>query len=602
MTKTRLYAALSLALLVTPVSQAAKYRVVELPVADKGQSSSPSAINEEGNITVIVGAQGTRTTRLSTAYNIPIDLDLLDFESETLINGLTDVASARNGDFNSTDYELLLAFIRASDGDQSAQQIADTIGFLASKNETSYIPGFDQRSTSDNAFSISTNTILRDVNNSGFTVGSGEGFYNKIDYTFESGEDVTFVVHEFGTRGFVSLGGDTVVGLPAPDTTAGGFSDAYGINESNQVVGYGTTLFFSDILETTIANCENDDLIDHDEDPATEDRLFRGDVPVESCISRVVSSFSSPTSSDTTVASLVSSFAQFRGLIWQLDGQGNLLHTKVLGLLHEPEAGDEKYYRSQAFAINDNGLAVGISNEPYIRNGEPVTQNGIPVTLSYAVIFDGDEVINITPDPEDITTTISTAQDINNSNLVVGYQIKSVNGTSRTKFFIYDMNLAELTFPDDFFLGSSSVALDINNNDLVVGYGEVDAPLTGRRTEGFLYDHKAEQFYAARDLISCDSPYTIVQANSINDKGEIGATALYQGPAKDSRGEVILDSTGSETIIDLVMAVKLEPITGGEVENCVAPADELNRERKGASVTWMLAFALALLAWRRVKS
>jgi hypothetical protein len=274
----------------------------------------------------------------------------------------------------------------------------------------------------------------------------------------------------------------------------------------------------------------------------------------------------------------------------------------MLGLLFEPEAGDEKYYRSQAFAINDNGLAVGISNEPYIRNGEPVTQNGIPVTLSYAVIFDGDEVINITPDPEDITTTISTAQDINNSNLVVGYQIKSVNGTSRTKFFIYDMNLAELTFPDDFFLGSSSVALDINNNDLVVGYGEVDAPLTGRRTEGFLYDHKAEQFYAARDLISCDSPYTIVQANSINDKGEIGATALYQGPAKDSRGEVILDSTGSETIIDLVMAVKLEPITGGEVENCVAPADELNRERKGASVTWMLAFALVLLAWRRVKS
>jgi hypothetical protein len=399
----------------------------------------------------------------------------------------------------------------------------------------------------------------------------------------------------------VSLG-DTVIGLPAPDTTAGGFSDAYGINESNQVVGYGTTLFFSDTLETAIANCENDELIDHDEDPATEDLPFRGDFPVESCISRVVSTFSSPTNSSTTVASLVSSFAQFRGLIWQLDGQGNLLNTKVLGLLFEPEAGDEQYYRSQAFAINDNALAIGISNEPYILNGETVTQNGIPITLSYAVIFDGDEVINITPDPEDITTTISTAQDINNNNLVVGYQNKSVNGKFRSKFFIYDMNLAELTFPDDFFLGSSSVALDINNNDLVVGYGEVDAPLIGRRTEGFLYDHAAKQFYAARDLISCDSPYTIVQANSINDKGEIGATALYQGPAKDSRGEVRLDSTGSETIIDLVVAVKLEPITGGEVENCDTPADDANRDRQGASVSWIFLFGLGILGWRRFKN
>ena len=44
MTKTRLYAALSLALLVAPVTQAAKYRVVELPVIAEGKSSFPSAM------------------------------------------------------------------------------------------------------------------------------------------------------------------------------------------------------------------------------------------------------------------------------------------------------------------------------------------------------------------------------------------------------------------------------------------------------------------------------------------------------------------------------------------------------------------------------
>jgi uncharacterized membrane protein len=564
MTKTKLTAALSLALLVVPVSQAAKYRVVELPVADKGQASFPSAINGDGNITVNV----------SSPFNVPIDLDLLDFESDALINGLTDVEAASNGNFNKTDYELLLAAIRNGDGSQNAQQIANTISFIASENETTFIPGFDQLSEQNNEFSISTTTNVRDINESGFTVGSGEGFYNKVDYSFEDGLDATFVVSEFGTRGFVSFG-DTVVGLPAPVTTAGGFSEAYAINESNQVVGYGSTAFLTETLEIDIADCADEEL--------------RGDLPFESCISSVISSF---TNSVTT-------FAQLRGLIWQLDDQGNVLQTKELGILFEPEADDTANYSSQAVAINDNGIAVGISNGQY-------TENDVTVSRNFGVIFDQDEVINLTPEPDSIvarsSTTISSAADINNDNLVVGYQIKSVNGSNRTKFFVYDMNLGELTFPDDFFLGSSSVALDINNNGVVVGYGEVDASLTGRRTEGFLYDHQTQQFNGLRDLISCESPYTIVQANAINDNNEIAATALYQGPSKDSMGDVILDSSGSEIIIDRVVAVKLVPILGGEVENCGEASDEINRERQGASVSWLLAFGFVLLGWRRFKN
>jgi hypothetical protein len=564
MTKTKLTAALSLALLVVPVSQAAKYRVVELPVADKGQASFPSAINGDGNITVNV----------SSPFNVPIDLDLLDFESDALINGLTDVEAASNGNFNKTDYELLLAAIRNGDGSQNAQQIANTISFIASENETTFIPGFDQLSEQNNEFSISTTTNARDINESGFTVGSGEGFYNKVDYSFEDGLDATFVVSEFGTRGFVSFG-DTVVGLPAPVTTAGGFSEAYAINESNQVVGYGSTAFLTETLETDITECADEEL--------------RGDLPLESCISSVISSF---TNSVTT-------FAQLRGLIWQLDDQGNVLQTKELGILFEPEADDTANYSSQAVAINDNGIAVGISNGQY-------TENDVTVSRNFGVIFDQDEVINLTPDPDSIvarsSTTISSAADINNDNLVVGYQIKSVNGSNRTKFFVYDMNSGEITFPDDFFLGSSSIALDINNNGVVVGYGEVDASLTGRRTEGFLYDHQAQQFNGLRDLISCDSPYTIVQANAINDNNEIAATALYQGPSKDSMGDIILDSSGNEIIIDRVAAVKLVPILDGEVENCGEAADEINRERQGASVSWLLAFGFVLLGWRRFKN
>ena len=576
MTKTRLAAALSVALLVAPISQAAKYRVVELPVADEGRNSFPSAINEDGNVTVNV----------KLPFNIPIDLELLDFESETLETLLTDVQAASNGDFNSVDYELLLALIKTADGTQNAQQIANTISFLASENETNYIAGFDELTDQGNEFSIATNTNVRDINNSGMAIGSGEGFYNKVDYTFESGDDVTFVVREFGSRGFVSLG-NSIVGLPAPETIAGGFSDAFGINESNQVVGYGTTSFLSDTLETAVSNCESEELVD-DEDADTTDFPLRGDIPIESCISSVVS----------TLTSSVTTYSQLRGLIWQLDDQGNVLDTKELGLLFEPEADDTKVYSSQAVAINDNGIAVGTSNGQY-------TESDVTVIRNYGVIFDGDEVINLTPDPERAvarsSNTISTAQDINNDNLVVGYQVKAVNGINRTKFFVYDMNLSEFTFPEDFFLGSSSVALDINNNGLVVGYGDIDASLTGRRTGGFLYDHQAKEFNGIQSLISCDSPFTVVQANSINDNNEIAATALYRGPSKNSMGEVILDSAGSEVIVDLVTAIKLVPVVGGELEICDAP-DEINRDRQGASVTWILGLGFLLLGWRRFKN
>jgi hypothetical protein len=563
MTKTRLAAALSLALIMAPVTQAARYRVVELPVTDKGRSTFPSAIGEDGDI--IVNVTG--------AFNIPIDLDLLDFDSEALMNVLTDVESARNGNFNSTDYEILLSLIKAADGTQNSQQIANSVGFLASESETTYISGFDQSSDQNNEFTFNSTTLVRDVNDSGFSVGTGEGFYSNLDYTLESGENVTFVLHDFGIRAFVNLG-NTVVGLPAPMTSAGGISEAYGINESNQVIGYGSTLIVSDSLETSLANCEDDEL--------------RGDVPLESCINSIISSF---TGSAT-------SFAQLRGLIWQLDGQGNLLDTKELGILFEPDADDASNYSSQAFAINDNGIAVGVSNGQY-------TENDVTAVRNFAVIFDQDEIINITPEPDSnvarSSNTISSAADINNDNFVVGHQVKSVNGTNRRKFFVHDMLLGETTFPNDYFLGSSSIALDINNNGMVVGYGEVDASLTGRRNEGFLYDIAEEQFYGIRELISCDSPYTIVQANSINDNNEIAATALYSGSARDSRGEILLDSAGNEIQVELVTAVKLELIPGGEIDKCDSIIDEINRERQGASVTWMLAFGALILCWRRFK-
>ncbi|MEP1553134.1 MAG: DUF3466 family protein [Paraglaciecola sp.] len=559
MIKKRLAVALSIALLSISSVEAAKYRVVELDVANEGQDSFPTAINDDGEISVNV----------KLPYDIPIDIDLINFDSVVL----TDSEAASVGNINETDYELLLAYIRRQqEGSQFFQQIADTISYQASEDETDYIPVFDQEASADGDYTLSSNVNTRDINNSDFSVGSSQGYFSKVDYQFENGVETTFIVYEFGARGFVSRNGQTTE-LPPPEDFAGGYSEAYGINESNQVVGYGTTEFLSDTYELAEESCEDEDL--------------RGDIPYESCISSLASSLAG----NPTLAS------QLRGLIWELDDNGNLLDTIELGILFEPEAEDIASYTSRAHAINDNGIAVGISQ------GEYTTSNAT-VIRTYGVVFDGDEVLNLTPNPELTvaanSATISSATDINNNNLVVGHQFKRINGLIREKFFVYDMSLGELEFPDDFFLGSKSVALAVNNNNLVVGYGEVEASLGQRRSEGFLYDHNVKEFNRIGDLIDCDSKYTIVQANSINDNDEIAATALYQAPLRDSRGELVIDSGGNEILVDTVGAVKLIPIEGGEADTCEVPKDEVIMPRQGASISWLLLFSGMWLMWRRL--
>ncbi|MGS2720137.1 DUF3466 family protein [Paraglaciecola aestuariivivens] len=564
MIKTRLAAALSIAFIITPVSQAAKYRVVELPVTELGANSFSSAINANNELVVNV----------KTPNNVPIDLSLLDFDSDTLINGLTDIDSARVGNFNDDDYEFILAYIRAGDGSNRVQQVANTLSYLHSATSLDYIAGFDSFSEADNQYTLSTNTNARDINDAGLVVGKGEGAYSNFDYTDENGDNITYVLHEYGSRAFVYNGSQNIE-LPAPNTDAGGYSEAFAINANNQVVGYGSVDVINSSIATAEENCADDEA--------------RGDIPVEACLSNIVTSYNGAPNT----------YARLRGLIWQLDDSGNLISTKELGLLFEPDADSTANYSNQAVGINDHGIAVGSSNGEY-------TEGDVTVTRNYAVIYDNDTVINITPEPDQAvarsSSIISAAIDINNDNLVTGYQVKKVNGVNRNKFFVYDMNSQEITFPEDYFLGSSSVPMDINNQGVVVGFGEVDASLTGRRKEGFLYDHNSGEFTGIRNLLSCDTPYTIVQANAINDQGVIAATALYQGPKRNSRGEIFLDSDGNQVIVDIVTAVKLEPIAGGEIEDCTSAEDDINRERQGASVSWILGLGLVLLFTRRFKA
>ncbi|WP_158770502.1 DUF3466 family protein [Paraglaciecola sp. L1A13] len=547
MKKTRLAALLSSAFLSIPSAFSAQYEVVEIPAAQLGEDSYPSAINDIAEITV----------NLISQYNPVIDVTLLDFDSATLIASLTNIENAKSGDFNTADYELLYTYIVANDESQFFQQIASINSYVATEDTSTLLHGFDTIDSNTDDYRNSAKTTVRGINESGYTVGlSYDGFYT-LDYVNENIEDVTYVLNDFYARAFAQIG-DDVIELAPPDDTIGGYSEAYDINELNQVVGIATTELVSDTLEDSIEACNDED--------------ERGDVPVESCLRNL---------SINTYASLSTVF-QRRGVIWQLD-DGNVTDTLELPMLIEPDDDDTTVYSSTAVAINDFGIAVGTS---------PAYYNFTDTLTSAAVIYDNDKAYTISEDnDEEYDVFASYATDINNNDLVVGYATKSVLGSSASKFFVYDYDTGLIDYPDDFFDSASTIPTAINDDNMVVGYTEYEETSSGvRRVEGFLYDYRNDIFSGLNDLIECNSPYTIAQANGINENNEIIATATISTVDRDITGEIALDEYDAESYSTHVVAVKLVPIAGGSIDNCDVYEEEY--ERQGSSVYWLLFIGL----------
>lgn len=556
MKKTRLAVLMSCSL-ITLAAHSAQYRVVELPVSDLGQSAFASGINGSGD--VIVNVQNL--------YSPVIDVSLIDFELESLVNALTDIEAAKAGNLNDEDYLLLYSFVNANRENQGFQQIAQRKSFVFNETVATLLPGFDLKTVTDGVFDGSTTTIVRGLNDFGYAVGASQGGFYKLPYTFNDETEATFVLNDFYRRGFAEVNGK-VVELAPPDITAGGLSDAFDINSNNQVVGTGTTAIESETFQTSAANCVDETLYPDPENPDDPPAKKRGDLPVESCLRSL----------NIALSTNPGAYAQRRGLIWQLDDQGALLSTKELGLLFSPEEDDSRIFNSTAVAINDNGIAVGDS---------PVLYKETTALTTGAAIYIGDQILTINANDDNLS---STATAINDDDIVVGYVQKRVNGIVRKKFFVHDINTDITTYPNDFFLGSSSVPSGINNNGLVVGYAEIEASINNRRNAAFLYNYEDNSFTDIGSLLACDSPYVVQTANGINDNNEIAATALRKGKSTNIKGEPVLDSDGVEIETDVVVAVKLIPIEGGSVEQCEV-VDEVNRPRQGAGMSGLLLLA-----------
>jgi hypothetical protein len=561
--------------------QAAVYSVVEIGEVSEVKSTYAAAINDAGSVAVnglvsvaATDAFGQPFTDVQL-YNFPLDLDAIDFENEAVIAVLTDeqLADAINGDIDATLLSILLRL------NPSGQRIGSAL---------SYIGGADgilqNMPLRDITRQRSNSEYLYDINNSGIAVGAATATFSLQSFTAEpssetpepEAEDIW--VPELSYQLGVVVKDNQVTTIPAPyQELGGGFTVAKAISDNGFIAGSGSS-GMTEAQKTAIeAACDGDD------------------TPVNLCLYNRSASGS----------------YQQRAMVWPLQANGAVGEPEVLGFLGDKNTGvafdgegvDAITYFSLANDVNDNGLAVGrsmYSNSDRTERARLSTGQVVDriVRALHASLYAEGQVLPLV-DP--LEWFESDAVAVNNNDIVVGRASKTINSQTRSKFFYHDYSSAQTVFPQDFFTSSASEPNAINDLDQVVGRAEVLLPgTTTRRKHGFVYDIATDSFRDLNTLLGCDLPYTIVDANDINNNGEILATALVKREQRDALGEVVLDSAGNAIEKDVALAVKLIPVANGEVENCTT--EDTVYERKGGSLPWsLLVLSSVLLWWRRTK-
>ncbi|NVK58254.1 MAG: DUF3466 family protein [Alteromonadaceae bacterium] len=544
---------------------AATYNLNLAPVQDKSFFNFAQSIDNTGTMVVISESE----------YNPPIDLSLLNFESEVFRAIFEDPDSAEVGNFTDRDYQTIYSFIVNNRGNNDLRQqaLANYRSYQGDTVDAELIPGFDVINSDTNDYTRSAFAIVNDSYSGQYFVGSGNTPFFKVDTVDSNDEDVTYVVNDTYTQAFVSVNG-TVTALPptSPDTI-NGISQAFSINSALQVAGWGSSAY-TESVNDNIEICFDDE--------------ERGDVPIELCKFSLVRSLTDA--------------SYRRAMIWQLDTQGNLLSTTEYGLLFEPEEDNNStVFTSKANAINDSGIAVGQSH-----NGESVvytvpSQN--PVARRFAQTVAATFIDGVTAEllPENSANLSSEATDINNDNWVVGTVLRENNNIARNQLFVYNIDSGEEIYPDGFFKTAAVNPRAINNNGIVVGEGEFESSVrVDREVRAFMYDINVGEFIDLNTLLTCEQRqvYTLVTAVDINDSNEIIANARITDDQRYITGEKVLNDAGETNQIDRVVAVKLTPNSAGSVEQC-EQVEEPKFERSGASGTWSGLALLSIFALMR---
>ncbi|WP_371372283.1 DUF3466 family protein [Thalassotalea aquiviva] len=570
--------------LLSHAANAATYEVIDLGLVDTVKNTYGIEQNNV-NQSLLSG---------QTSYNFPVQFQYLDEDDFDAIvnladqsheqvfdlNDIEDEDALRAGNPTANDLAWTIRFLRARSGD-TYQHYGDTFVFVNDGQETKQLTVFDQEIPGTGELSRSTNNVPAGITDDGWVYGTSSAPYLPLPvFTDNRDEEVVhWVTHSsdgdplngFSSRGWVSFDGESIVELVPFEATYGGVSAVNDININRVAVGTSSV----DLNENTLEDINNDDNLGCFDNDWVGER-----VPFEVCIYRYKQNL------------------YFSNAIkWEVNTDGSVnvvdLGTGVVNV----NADDERSFTSSATAINDNDIIVGYSNFWWDKDETTPSKNERVGT--FAAVFKNGQVLDFT-DRDDYFESRATG--INNSNVFIGHMWKSINGNARSKFFYADANSEQIVpvFPEDFFNGSSSLAHDINEHGVIVGEGEVetfiDSPSTPRRRHGFMYDINTDTFTDINSLLSCTSPYTVVEGRDINEKNEIIGTAFIKQDKLDAKGQpIIIDGAVQQE--DVLRAVYLRPIEGGEVEDCSALEEKV--ERKGASFGLWSLFSLGLLGLSR---
>lgn len=571
--------------------QAAVYSVVEVGQVEELKSTYAAGINNAGDMVFNGAIKVTKYDPILNRqytdfqlFDFPLDLSLIDFENEAIQRLFTEaeLADLLNGIVSAESLKILLELNTIS----AFQPMGDAISYLKTTNADA-----ENILLRDSQAKRGNSEYLLAINDAGIAAGFASSTFSYQSFTPAPTEDVpepeavNYWVPTLPYSSAVVFNNNTVTMLSAPYTElGGGFSVARNISSDNRIAGYGSSGMGEASFEAITTSCNGAIL------------------PVDLCLYRYA----------------ISGSYQQRALVWQLQSDGSVNAPQVYGYLGDKNTGEafegvginNITYYSQANAVNNKGIAVGISmfsdsdriNRYRFGNGYA---DGI-YRQAHASIFVDDQVLPIVDPkewsiiPGDIAYNGagSVAIDINDNNIVVGYANKIINSNASSKMFVHDYASGETNFPTGFFTSSSTIPNAINNINQVVGNAEVIiGGTTTRRKHGFVYDIASNSFTDLNSLIGCNTPYTIVDAVDINDHGVITATALMKRESRDLLGEPVLDSAGNPVLEDVSTVLQLQPIANGEAEDCNA-ADAVY-ERQGGAVSFAWLLTGAGLLWRR---
>ena len=504
-----------------------------------------------------------------------------DIENETLL---------RNGSPTENDLFWVIAYLQSKSSNVLYQQYGGIAALINLNNESQELVIFDEVLETSNLLTRSTVDIVKGITDRGWIYGSASAPYLPVELTDNNDTESTsnddiinYWVRAFDSRGFYSPDrGETIVPLLPPEATYGGISGISDLSENGLAVGFASTAIATNaqsFIDATSESCSDEEQLET--------------IPLIVCIDNILRS------NGVSLSQLYSTQA-FK---WQISDNGSIT-SEALGHLITPHVDDTRELTSYALAVNDSGVVVGyadgwFSNE--IASGEKSPER-LSTKLPYAVVFKNGLIADFNSDHEKYFN--SQATDINNNGIATGYAQTYIGGVLRNVFFHVDTNdidSMEMTLPDSFFTGSSTTAKSINDQGFIVGQAEVETGTsTTRRQHGFMYNITTKKFSDLNTFLPCNSDYTILDANSINENNEITATALITQQRKDAFGVDIVDSNGDPVNEEVLRAIKLTPVDG-EIETCTTDAEyeEEKVERQGASVSFILLFVLGVLGFRR---